>query len=110
MNNFTLQFGKYKGQMFFSTPFDYQEWLINQKFVANQEQFDTLKEGDEIELNYRYMKPYDNKFRFDVIKGTFVKQIDKTKSIVILRKNTDDENYNKEIWLKSTIARIEIIK
>jgi ribosomal protein L19 len=96
--------------MFFSTPFDYQEWLINQKFVANQEQFDTLKEGDEIELNYRYMKPYDNKFRFDVIKGTFVKQIDKTKSIVILRKNTDDENYNKEIWLKSTIASIEIIK
>jgi hypothetical protein len=110
MKDFELKFGKYKGQMLFSTPIDYQEWLIKQKFVANQEQFDLIKEGDVIEFNYRWMKDYDNKFRFDVIKGTFVNQRDKTKSIVILRKNADDGSFSKEVWLKSTIASIEIIK
>ena len=107
MKDFILQFGKYKSQNFFTTPYDYQEWLIKQKFVVNQEQFDKIKEGDEIEFNYRWMKPYDNKFRFDVIKGTFIKQNDK--SIIIMRKNNDDGNFNKEGWLKSTIASIEIL-
>jgi hypothetical protein len=30
MTNFTLKFGKYKGQMFLSTPVSYQQWLLNQ--------------------------------------------------------------------------------
>jgi hypothetical protein len=30
MNNFTLKFGKYKGQMFLSTPVSYQQWLLKQ--------------------------------------------------------------------------------
>ena len=30
MTNFTLKFGKYKGQMFFSTPASYQSWLLVQ--------------------------------------------------------------------------------
>jgi uncharacterized protein (DUF3820 family) len=28
--NFTLKFGKYKGQQFSSTPTSYQEWLLKQ--------------------------------------------------------------------------------
>jgi uncharacterized protein (DUF3820 family) len=30
MANFTLKFGKYKGQMFLSTPTSYQQWLLKQ--------------------------------------------------------------------------------
>ena len=30
MTNFTLKFGKYKGQEFFSTPTSYQSWLLKQ--------------------------------------------------------------------------------
>lgn len=30
MTNFTLKFGKYKGQMFLSTPASYQSWLLSQ--------------------------------------------------------------------------------
>jgi hypothetical protein len=30
MENFTLKFGKYKGQKFLSTPISYQEWLLKQ--------------------------------------------------------------------------------
>ena len=30
MQNFTLRFGKYKGQEFFSTPKSYQSWLLKQ--------------------------------------------------------------------------------
>lgn len=30
MTNFTLQFGKYKGQQFLSTPASYQKWLTQQ--------------------------------------------------------------------------------
>ena len=30
MSNFTLKFGKYKGQQFLSTPVSYQNWLTSQ--------------------------------------------------------------------------------
>jgi hypothetical protein len=30
MQNFTLKFGKYKGQQFLSTPTNYQNWLLSQ--------------------------------------------------------------------------------
>ena len=30
MTNFTLAFGKYKGIEFYSTPLNYQKWLLNQ--------------------------------------------------------------------------------
>ena len=30
MTNFTLKFGKYKGQEFLSTPTSYQSWLLKQ--------------------------------------------------------------------------------
>ena len=30
MQNFTLKFGKYKGQQFLSTPTNYQNWLLKQ--------------------------------------------------------------------------------
>ena len=30
MNNFTLRFGKHKGQLFLSTPKNYQDWLLSQ--------------------------------------------------------------------------------
>lgn len=30
MTNFTLKFGKYKGQEFLSTPINYQNWLLSQ--------------------------------------------------------------------------------
>lgn len=30
MKNFILKFGKYKGQMFLSTPTSYQQWLLKQ--------------------------------------------------------------------------------
>ena len=32
MANFTLKFGKYKGQMFLSTPDSYQQWLLKQEW------------------------------------------------------------------------------
>jgi len=39
MTNFTLKFGKYKGQLFLSTPVSYQNWLLNQDWfkAPNQE-------------------------------------------------------------------------
>jgi len=32
MQNFTLRFGKYKGQQFSSTPKSYQDWLLAQNW------------------------------------------------------------------------------
>jgi hypothetical protein len=32
MQNFTLRFGKYKGQQFSSTPKCYQDWLLAQNW------------------------------------------------------------------------------
>lgn len=32
MTNFTMKFGKYKGQMFLSTPISYQQWLLKQEW------------------------------------------------------------------------------
>lgn len=120
MKNFTLKFGKYKGQDFFSTPLWYQEWLIQQKFVARQEEYDILKEGDKIVFNYRWMENYGKKYRFQVCEYTYVKQNDKY-IIVSYIDNTEyidvktskiyvTNKVTKLKYLKSTIASIEIIK
>jgi uncharacterized protein (DUF3820 family) len=42
MQNFTLKFGKYKGQQFANTPKSYQDWLIKQDWFKMPKQLDAL--------------------------------------------------------------------
>ena len=49
MTNFTLKFGKYKGQEFSSTPKSYQDWLLKQdwfKMPANTARYDVVRKFD----------------------------------------------------------------
>lgn len=108
MKNFTLKFGKYKGQQVFDTPLDYQEWLFKQKFVARQEDFDNLKEGDKVVFNYRYVRfAHETEYQYDAIECTFIKQLDKHISVSYTSDSTGETLKHK--YLKSTIASIEII-
>jgi hypothetical protein len=46
MSNFTLKFGKYKGQQFNETPKSYQQWLISQewfKMPSNEAKYDIVR-------------------------------------------------------------------
>jgi hypothetical protein len=118
MTNFTLKFGKYKGQDIFSTPLDYQDWLLKQKFVARQEDFDMINEGDKIVINYRTYNKIKRRYELTKHEYTFVKQLDKC--IVVLYidnciyldlngKNYQPLKLKKDRILKSTIASIEIL-
>jgi len=49
MQNFTLKFGKYKGQEFSSTPKSYQDWLLKQdwfKMPTNTARYDVVRKFD----------------------------------------------------------------
>ena len=54
MNNFTLRFGKHKGEQFFSTPLSYQQWLLEQKFIVSKDIIDCFEKGDKVTINYRH--------------------------------------------------------
>ena len=46
--DFTLKFGKYKGQNFLNTPKSYQDWLLNQdwfKIPSNQEKMPSISKS-----------------------------------------------------------------
>ena len=118
MTNFTLKFGKYKGQDFFSTPLDYQEWLIKQKFVARQEEFDIINEGDKIVINYRTYNKIKRRYELTKHEYTFVKQLDNCIVVSYIDnciyldlngKNYQPLKLKKDRILKSTIASIEIL-
>jgi uncharacterized protein (DUF3820 family) len=49
MNDFKLKFGKYKGQMFKSTPIDYQKWLVEQDWFYEYYGF-YLEKGESINI------------------------------------------------------------
>jgi len=53
MNNFTLKFGKYKGQQFLSTPVSYQNWLLQQDWfkVPTQVSSSNLSQVERIYSN-----------------------------------------------------------
>jgi len=105
VKDFKLNFGKYKGQKLFSTPSNYYEWLLEQNFTANEEDYKNLKEGDEIVLNYRYFNFPDKKPRYQTIEGTLLKV---KPNSVVLRVIRDNAPFKGE-WRKSTIASIELI-
>lgn len=42
MENFTLKFGKYKGQNFLNTPKSYQDWLLKQDWFKLPKKTDEL--------------------------------------------------------------------
>lgn len=108
MVNFTLNFGKYAGQDLFSTPQNYQEWLLKQKFVVRQNEFDKLNEGDKIVFNYRYKKyAHEIGYQYEGIVCTFIKQLDK--HIVVSYTDNATGETLKHKYLKSTIASINIL-
>lgn len=43
MKNFILKFGKFKGQMFLSTPSSYQSWLLSQDWFKIPEDAQEIK-------------------------------------------------------------------
>lgn len=48
MKNFTLKFGKYKGQQFLSTPVSYQNWLLSQDwFKAPTQQLTEVQKASK---------------------------------------------------------------
>ena len=59
MIDFKLKFGKYKGEMFLSTPAGYQKWLLEQAWfvLPTKEQLDKEKEREE-----NFKKIQDEKF------------------------------------------------
>jgi len=109
MENFTLNFGKYATQDLFSTPQNYQEWLLKQKFVASKQDFDKLKEGDKIVFNYRYKRfAHEIGYQYEGIVCIFIKQLDK--HIIVNHVSDADGEIIKHKYLKSTIASIQVIK
>lgn len=108
MVNFTLTFGKYATQDLFSTPQNYREWLLKQKFVVRQNEFDKLKEGDKIVFNYRYKKnAHEIGYQYEGIVCTFIKQLDKH-IVVSYPSDAEDKNLTHK-YLKSTIASINVL-
>ena len=47
MKNFTLKFGKYKGQLFLSTPVSYQNWLLSQDWFKAPTQLTELQKASK---------------------------------------------------------------
>jgi hypothetical protein len=48
MENFTLKFGKHKGQQFLNTPLSYQNWLLSQdwfKVSSNEEKMPSISKS-----------------------------------------------------------------
>jgi uncharacterized protein (DUF3820 family) len=48
MQNFTLKFGKYKGQQFLSTPTNYQNWLLSQDWFKMPTVLTELQQAEKI--------------------------------------------------------------
>jgi uncharacterized protein (DUF3820 family) len=121
MYNFTLAFGKYKGQMFFSAPYSYQTWLMDQKFLVNDQILESFKAGDIVQLNYRTIKSvisgrsgvsnstvnFKNVYVYREIKGQFVK-LNKNNVSIILTDEQTGQKYTSS-WNKNCIASIEKI-
>lgn len=47
MKNFTLKFGKYKGQQFLSTPTYYQQWLLKQDWFKMPTQLTDVQKASK---------------------------------------------------------------
>jgi uncharacterized protein (DUF3820 family) len=47
MKNFTLKFGKYKGQDFLSTPQSYQTWLTSQEWFKMPNELTALQKAEK---------------------------------------------------------------
>lgn len=47
MANFILKFGKYKGQMFLSTPASYQSWLLKQEWFKVSVQLTEVQQASK---------------------------------------------------------------
>ena len=62
MKNFTLKFGKYKGQQFLSTPTYYQNWLLKQDwFKVPNELSEVQKASKQISELSGQLKGWDGK-------------------------------------------------
>ena len=117
MQNFTLTFGKHKGQKIFDTPIQYYQWLLEQKFTAPKECYQILEEGNKVVVNYRYYRFPNKKPFFISYEGTLLSVKDKYIMISIPQSiEYIDESNNKNCInykplkvkiLKSTIASIE---
>jgi hypothetical protein len=96
MNNFTLKFGKYKGQQFLSTPVSYQNWLLQQDWFkipsgynttdVDNESYALIENGvihtDDLslssatEMKERHMRCFPN-CRWEILPMSSVKGFDK---------------------------------
>ena len=62
--NFTLRFGKYKGQQFLSTPISYQKWLLSQDwFKAPNQLTEVEKASKKISQLSKQLKGWDGHSR-----------------------------------------------
>jgi hypothetical protein len=78
MTNFILKFGKYKGQMFLSTPKSYQDWLLKQ---------DWFKLPSTTEAKYDVIRKFVYEFRIGM---------GKSKEIVLRNLSWDEANMHKD--------------
>ncbi len=78
MTNFILKFGKYKGQLFLSTPKSYQDWLLNQ---------DWFKLPATTEAKYDVIRKFVYEFRIGM---------GKSKEIVLRNLSWDEANMHKD--------------
>jgi uncharacterized protein (DUF3820 family) len=110
MKNFILNFGKHKGQYFFDVPVNYQEWLLNQNFKANQHDFDGLKNGDLIEINKKNFSGHHGHIvTYDSYQFTFVNQNKKSITVSYI----DDTQYtgiDSKIFVTNKIKKLQILK
>jgi hypothetical protein len=78
MTNFTLKFGKYKGQQFASTPKSYQDWLLAQDW---------------------FKKPETNEAKYDVVRkfsADYRMGMGRSKEIMIYNLTWDEANQHKD--------------
>jgi hypothetical protein len=78
MKNFTLKFGKYKGQQFLSTPTSYQNWLMQQ---------DWFKIPQESVAKYDVVKKFTTDYRMGMGRSKEIVEYNLTWDNAVIQKD-----------------------
>jgi hypothetical protein len=110
LKNFTLTFGKYKGQKIFDTPVSYYQWLLEQKFTAPKESYLALEVGDNVLVNCRYYVFPSKKAIFFSNEGTLLSIKDKYIMVSIPHSIEKFIELTNKTYIDNTPLKIKILK
>lgn len=110
MQNFTLTFGKHRGQKIFDTPIQYYQWLLEQNFTAPKESYLPLEEGNKVVVNYRFYKFPNKKPLFIAYEGTLLCVKDKYIMISIPQSSEIIDVKTNKIYIDNKPLKVKILK